>query len=170
MVEHLLDIYIEHGPPEILQSDQGPEFKGVVKTVCETLNVRMIKSSAYSPQTKGKDERSHRTWKEKIKFDLINDNNGDLNWVEYLQQYQQLYNESPHRSLRQLSPFEVYIGRKPNKYRNKLFLGGKKEYEVPEKNSQSIEMDECKTDELTELVIERNSVMQKALDASNKAS
>ena len=40
MVEHLLDIYIEHGPPEILQSDQGPEFKGVVKTVCETLNVR----------------------------------------------------------------------------------------------------------------------------------
>ena len=71
--------------------------------------------------------------------------------MEYLQQYQQLYNESPHRSLRQLSPFEVYIGRKPNKYRNKLFLGGKKEYEVPEENSQSIEMDECKTDELTEL-------------------
>ena len=60
MVEHLLDIYIEHGPPEILQSDQGPEFKGVVKTVCETLNVRMIKSSAYSPQTKGKDERGRK--------------------------------------------------------------------------------------------------------------
>ena len=72
VAEHLLDIYMEHGPPEILHSDQGPEFKGVVKTVCEALNVRIIKSSAYSPQTQGKDERSHRTWKEKLRFDLIN--------------------------------------------------------------------------------------------------
>ena len=169
VAEHLLDIYIEHGPPEILQSDQGPEFKGVVKTVCETLNVRIIKSSAYSPQTRGKDERSHRTWKEKIKFDLIN-NNGDLNWVEYLQQYQQLYNESPHRSLGQLSPFEVYFGRKPNRHRNKLFLGGKKDYEVAEENSNGIELDECNAEELTELATERSSIRQKALDASNKDS
>ena len=35
VVEHLLDIYNEHGPPEILQSDQGTEFRGVVKTICE---------------------------------------------------------------------------------------------------------------------------------------
>ena len=170
VAEHLLDIYIEHGPPEILQSDQGPEFKGVVRTVCETLNVRIIKSSAYSPQTQGKDERSHRTWKEKIKFDLINNNNGDLNWVEYLQQYQQLYNESPHRSLGFLSPFEVYFGRKPNRYRKKLFLGGKKEYEVPEENDNSFQMDEHKREELTELERERDSIRQKALDASNDAA
>ena len=153
-----------------MQSDQGPEFKGVVRTVCETLNVRIIKSSAYSPQTQGKDERSHRTWKEKIKFDLINNNNGDLNWVEYLQQYQQLYNESPHRSLGFLSPFEVYFGRKPNRYRKKLFLGGKKEYEVPEENDNSFQMDEHKREELTELERERDSIRQKALDASNDAA
>jgi len=165
--EHLLDIYIEHGPPEILQSDQGPEFKGAVKPVCETLNVRIIKSSAYSPQTQGKDKRSHRTWKEKIKFDLIN---GDLNWVEYLQQYQQLFNESPHRSLGQLSPFEVYFGSKPNRHRNKLFLGGKNDYEVLEENNNGIEVDECKAEELTELMTERSSIRQKALDESNKAS
>ena len=53
--EHLLDIYHEHGPPEILQSEQGTEFKGLVKTICESLNVRIIKSAAYSPQTQGKD-------------------------------------------------------------------------------------------------------------------
>ena len=53
----------------------------MVKTVCEALNVRKVKSSAYSPQTQGKDERSHRTGKEKLRFDLIN-NDGDLNWVE----------------------------------------------------------------------------------------
>ena len=34
VAEHLLDIYIEHGPPEILQSDQGQKFKGVERTAC----------------------------------------------------------------------------------------------------------------------------------------
>ena len=47
---------------------------------------------------------------------------------------------------------------------------GKKECEVPDENSNGIEIDECKTEEPTELVTERNSIMQKALDASNKAS
>ena len=60
-VENLLDIYIEHGPPEILQSE-SQEFKVVVKTVCKTLNVRIIKSSAYSPQTQGKDKCSVIPW------------------------------------------------------------------------------------------------------------
>ena len=77
-------------------------------------------------------------------------------------------NESPNRSLGQLSPFEVYFGRKPNKYRNKLFLGGKKDYEVP--NNNRIEMDECKAEELTEPITECSSIRQEALDASNKAS
>ena len=35
VAENLLDIYNEHGPPEILQSDKGTEFKGVVKAICE---------------------------------------------------------------------------------------------------------------------------------------
>ena len=41
------------------------EFKSVVKTICESLNVCIMKSAAYSPQTQGKDEHSHRTWKKK---------------------------------------------------------------------------------------------------------
>lgn len=134
------------------------------------LNVRIIKSSAYSPQMQGKDERSHGTWRGKIKFDLINNNNGDLNWVEYLQQYQHLYNESPHRSLGFLSPFQVYFGRKRNRYRKKPFLGRKKEYEVPEENDNSFQMEESKREELTELERERDSIRQKALDVSNDAA
>ena len=175
MAEHLLDIYMEHAPPppppppEILQSDQGQEFKGVVKTVCEALNVRIVKSSAYSPQTQGKDERSHRTWKEKLRFDLINIA-GDLNWSEYLQYNQKLYNESAHRSLGFLSPFEVYFGRKPNRIRNKLFLGGKKEYEVLGENNSSFETGESKREELLELEIERDAIRLEALDASNEAA
>lgn len=67
--------------------------------------------------TQGKDERSHRTWKEKMKYDVIN-SDGELNWVENLPIYQQLYNESPHSSLGMQSPFEVYYGRQPNRFRN----------------------------------------------------
>ena len=50
------------------------------------------------------------------------------------------------------------------------FLWGKKDYEVPEENNNGIEVDECKAEELTELMTERSSIWQKALDESNKAS
>ena len=100
VAKNLLDIYNEHGPPEILQSDQGTEFKGVVKAICEALNFRIIKSAAYSPQT----QLNHWTWKEEIKFDMINCQN-DVNLVENLPGYQKIYNESPHRSLGFLIPF-----------------------------------------------------------------
>lgn len=172
VAEHLLDIYNEHGPPEILQSDQGTEFKGVVKTICESLNVRIIKSAAYSPQTQGKDERSHRTWKEKVKFDILNGHHDDLNWVEYLPEYQKLYNESPHSSLGFLSPFEVYFGRPSNRLKNKLSLGKKNDFEVQEENykiKQNID-ELTKKEELRELADERVLVRQKALEASNNAA
>jgi len=173
VAEQLLLIYSEHAPPNILQSDQGTEFKGVVKTLCESLNVRIIKSAAYHPQSQGKDERSHRTWKEKMKFDMLNSCNGDLNWVEYLPMYQQLYNESPHGSLGLLTPFEVYFGRPVNRLHNKLFIGEKKDFEVEEEEDVLIGNERDKdtpADDLCELANERDIVRQKALDASTKAA
>ena len=86
--------------------------------------------------------------------------------MEYLQHYQQLYNESPHHFLGFLSPFEAYFGRKPNRIRNKLFLGGKKEYEVLEENNSSFETGEGEREELMEIEIERDTIKQEALDAS----
>ena len=162
VVEHLLDIYNENGPPEILQSDQGTEFRGIVKTICESLNV----STAYSPQTHGKDKRSHRTWTEKLKFDIVNSD--ELNWVGYLPEYQKLYNGSQHSSLGFLTPFEVYFGRHPNRLKNKLFLGEKKEFEVQEQNYDfNLNVYEiAKQEELRELADERFVIRQKALEAS----
>ena len=115
----LVDIYNVFGPPAILQSDQGPEFKGTVKLVCAALKVKIIYSSAYSPQTQGKDERSHRTWKEKIRFDISRCcQNEELNWVTSLPLYQKIYNDSPHRSLGMMSPFQVFFCRKSNRLCN----------------------------------------------------
>lgn len=161
---------IEHGPLEILQSDQGTEFNGVVKLVCESLNDRIIKSSAYSPQTQGKDERSHRTWKEKVKFDIVSGD--DLNWVEYLSEYQKLYNESPHSSLGFLTLFEVYFGRPPNRLKNKLFHDEGMDFEVQDENEEAFpRVDEIlREKDLRGLENDRFLLRQKALNASNNAT
>ena len=65
---------------------QNSKGHAMLRRFIEALNVRIIESSAYSPQTKGKDEPSHRTRKEKIKYDVIN-SDGELNWVENLPIY-----------------------------------------------------------------------------------
>ena len=115
-------------------------FKGVVKAICESLYVRIIKSVAYCPQTQGKDERSHRTWKTKEKFDIVNCDG--LNWVEDRPEYQKLYNESPQSSLGFLTPFEVYFGCPSDRLKNKMSLAKKTDFAVQEENyeiNQNIE-------------------------------
>ena len=74
-------------------------------------------------------------WKEKVKFDIVSGD--DLNWVEYLSEYQKLYNESPHSSLGFLTPFEVYFGRPPNRLKNKLFLDYGMDFEVQDENEEA---------------------------------
>jgi hypothetical protein len=54
VANELYPIFMEYGPPRILQSDQGGEFKSVVNTLCKMLNVKVIHSSAYNPQAQGK--------------------------------------------------------------------------------------------------------------------
>ena len=70
--------------------------------------------------------------KKKAKFGIVN--SGELNWEEYVLQYQKLHNESPHSSLGFLTPFEVYFGRPLNRLRNKLSLGKKNNFEVQKEN------------------------------------
>ena len=64
----------------------------------------------------------------------------------------------------------MYFGRKPNRIQNKLFLRGKKEYEVLEENNSSFETGESKREDLMDLEIERDAIRQEAQDASNEAA
>ena len=59
-------IFMEWGTPCRVQTDQGNEFKGEFKRLCEELNIQLITSAPHHPQSQGKDERSHQTWKSKI--------------------------------------------------------------------------------------------------------
>ena len=54
VAEELYNIYVEYGPPGIIQADQGTEFKGIVANLCNQLNVRIVYGRAHHPQSQGK--------------------------------------------------------------------------------------------------------------------
>ena len=86
----LMKIYREHGPPEILQCDNGGEFRKDTKSLCKKIGVKIINSRAYHPQSQGKVERSHRTLRGKIRYDLLR---AGTNCVKALPEYQSLLND-----------------------------------------------------------------------------
>ena len=49
IADELKGIYLEHGPPWIIQCDQGGEFKGAIKELCHQLGIKIICSCPYHP-------------------------------------------------------------------------------------------------------------------------
>lgn len=114
VARELKNIYTIHGTPRILQSDRGKEFYGETKRFCEQKKIILIKSRAYHPQSQGKVERSHRTLRKKITYDLVKHGKKGVSWVSKLQQYAKCLNDEKREELGWRSPFEVYFGRKSN--------------------------------------------------------
>ena len=79
-----------------------------------SFHVKIIKSSPYHPETQGKVERSHRSLRKKITYDLLKKSREGVNWVTELPKYSKVMNEDPKAELAWKSPFEVYYGRHPN--------------------------------------------------------
>ena len=116
IVDELRSIYLEHGPPRVIQCDQGGEFKGAVKELCRQLGIKIICSSPYHPQSQEKVERSHRALRSKMEYDIIQMGSKGVNWVQRLPNYQRILNEDPKEVLAYKTPFEVYFARKCNSY------------------------------------------------------
>ena len=110
----LEEIYDLHGTPDMLQSDQGKEFYGSVKHYCERKKIKVIKTRPYHPQSQGKVERSHRSPRQKIAFDLITHEHVGVNWVKNLLKYAKCLKNEKREELGWWSAFEVYYGRKCN--------------------------------------------------------
>lgn len=80
------DLYTDVGPPKVLQSDRGGEFKKWVKKLRKSLNVKVIWSKPYHPQSQGKVERSHRALrKKKNAFDLGHLSKSGVHWAKHVQ-------------------------------------------------------------------------------------
>ena len=65
------NLFRTYGPPKSVQNDGGGEFLDSVKDFLERIGIERRPSRPYHPQSQGKVERSHGTWKEKVKFDLL---------------------------------------------------------------------------------------------------
>jgi len=114
----LADLYMEVGPPKVLQADNGVEFKKAVWKRCEKLAVKIVRGSPYHPQSQGKVERSHRALRKKISFDMSHLNKNAVNWAIQLKEYQKLQNEESMEALGRQSPFQVFYGRESNAVTN----------------------------------------------------
>ena len=69
----LVFFHSSYGPPKSVQSDQGTEFKGEVWKFLEWMGIKKAESRPRHPQSQGKIERSHATWKKKLRYDLLED-------------------------------------------------------------------------------------------------
>jgi len=116
IADELRILYLEHGPPRVIQCDQGGEFKGPVKELCRQLEIKIICSRPYHPQSQGKVERSHRALQSKMEYDFIQMGAKGVNWAESLPNYQRILNEDPKEVLAYKTPFEVYFARHCNSY------------------------------------------------------
>ena len=116
VADELRSIYLEHGPPRVIQCDQGGEFKGAVKELCRQLGIKIICSTPYHPQSQGKVERSHRALRSKMEYDIIQMDSKGVNWVQKLPNYQCILNEDPKEVSAYKTPFEVYFARKCHSY------------------------------------------------------
>ena len=114
IAKHLAEIYTEHGPPKIMQHDQGKEFKGSVQKLMEKYQIKVIQSSPYHPQSQGKVERTHRVLRRKIMYDFVNFKRGGVNWAAHMPKYAKVMNLDKKEVLNWMSPYEVYYGRKNN--------------------------------------------------------
>ena len=47
------------------------------------MSIQHITSRAYHPQAQGKTERSHGTWKNKLRYNLLNCVEGDMFFIFY---------------------------------------------------------------------------------------
>ena len=83
----------------MLQHDRGTEFLGAVKKLMDKLQVKVTVSSSYHSQSQGKIERSHRSLKKKLLFDMINFRKRGVNWAKQLASYSVDLNGDPKEEL-----------------------------------------------------------------------
>jgi transposase InsO family protein len=100
-------IFSTFGGPQILQSDNGREFKGEVTALCDAYRVRQVFSRPYHPQTNGLIERGQGTLKMMIrKYQEANQTN---RWAACLGRAILQINTTHSRVIR-MTPYELVFG------------------------------------------------------------
>jgi hypothetical protein len=98
-----------HGVPKTIISDRGAQFIARFwEQLQSSLGTKLIRSSAYHPQTDGQTERVNQILKDMLQACIIQ---YGMNWDKYLALAEFSYNVSYQSSL-QMAPFEALYGRR----------------------------------------------------------
>jgi transposase InsO family protein len=98
-----------HGLPWTIFSDRGAQFVARFwEQLQESLGTKLIRSSAYHPQTDGQTETVNQILEYMLRAYAID---CGKNWVKYLSLAEFAYNNSYQSSLK-MAPFEALYGRR----------------------------------------------------------
>jgi len=102
VANHLIkDVFKIPGPPQILQSDNGKEFVAeVIKSICTSLNIKMIHGRPRHPQSQGQIERLNQTVGRGF-TKLLWDSDNQLqrkDWINIIDAFVMTYNSTVHRA------------------------------------------------------------------------
>ena len=109
----LLDIFCDAGPPHILHSDNGREFKD--KLLFSTLTERWLTQKIFyvkprHPESQEAVERANRDIKDAL-FTIMHDHSNDECWVIYLGWVQLHKNINYYHTIIKMTPYEAVITR-----------------------------------------------------------
>jgi hypothetical protein len=107
VAEELAQIFAIIGGCRILQSDQGPEFKGEVSAVCDEFGVEQVRSSPYTPSTNGLVEKYNHVVK--VAIAAYQAENNTRSWVACLPRVALQMNTTWSQSIR-CTPYELVFG------------------------------------------------------------
>ena len=110
-------IYMEYGSPEIIQCDQGGEFKKALKLLCDRMNIKLIYSRPHHNQSQGKVARYYRALRPKMEYDLQKIGQDGVKRAKQLPLYQRILNNDPKEVIAYKTPFEIYVARNCNAFR-----------------------------------------------------
>jgi hypothetical protein len=102
--ENYIDLY---GSPEVIQSDQGPQFESeLFKLFCKMHGICKVRSTAYHPQSNGLVERQNQTLVKMFKTVLLQQSD----WPRYVTTVNSAYNATVHESTK-FTPNMLFLGK-----------------------------------------------------------
>jgi transposase InsO family protein len=99
-----------------IRTDQGREYLGDLTPFLKSLGVEHHDTAPFTPQSNGISERLNRVLNESIRAMLYSANMPDVYWAEAVTTAAYVWNRLPNSTVgeNELSPYEMWFGKKPN--------------------------------------------------------
>lgn len=108
VINHLQDLFIKYGKPNIIKADNGPEFRMDCRERLEELSVHLLNSPQYYGQFNGAHERIHKTLKQYIS--AFSEHKNLTKLVDEIKSFCEEYNyKMPHEYLNGKTPADIYF-------------------------------------------------------------